>query len=72
MRTVPSDDRLTMTPEAYKALRESVGSQTEVCKLIPGLAQTTLSRRENGHLPIDTEAEYALRYLAECREREAT
>jgi DNA-binding XRE family transcriptional regulator len=48
-----------MTSAAYKRLRESLGTQTEVAKRL-GVRQETISRRENGKLPINAEAADAM------------
>lgn len=53
-----------MTGEEYRALRERVGSQTEAAERL-GIHRQTISQRERGVLPIDGEAELALRCLAE-------
>lgn len=52
-----------MKPERYADLRRSVGSQTAVAKKLD-ITQSTITRRENGRLPIGREAAYAMRYLA--------
>jgi transcriptional regulator with XRE-family HTH domain len=51
-----------MTRAQYRKLRQSIGSQTEVAKLL-GVDPQTISRRERGELPINKEAEMALRGL---------
>jgi transcriptional regulator with XRE-family HTH domain len=51
-----------MTPKQYRAERRKRGSQTEVAKLL-GVDPQTISRRERGELPINKEAEMALRAL---------
>jgi hypothetical protein len=60
-----------MKPEAYKRLRESVGSQRFVAKRL-GVHWRTLSDRENGRFSagISREVEYGLRYLAQVVSRE--
>ena len=52
-----------MNAVQYKALRETLGTQLEVAELL-GIARETVARRELETLPITTEAELALRYLA--------
>lgn len=52
-----------MTPSQYRRLRVRVGSQRIVAKML-GVHPTTISKRERGELPIDTEAERALRDVA--------
>ena len=52
-----------MTPNQYKRLRERLGAQVAVAKLLD-VAPESLSRREHGRTPILKEAELALRYLA--------
>lgn len=55
-----------MTPEEYRALRESVGSQSEVAFVLE-VSVSTLSRRENGRLPITQEAGRAMLHLARAK-----
>jgi hypothetical protein len=60
-----------MKPEAYKRLRESVGSQRFVAKRL-GVHWRTIGDRENGRFAtgISREVEYGLRYLAQVVSRE--
>lgn len=51
-----------MPSAVYSSLRKTLGTQERVAFLL-GLHPTTLSRRENGSLPITGEAELAIRYL---------
>lgn len=53
-----------MSGEEYRALRERVGSQREAAERL-GVHRQTISQRERGVLPVDREAELALRCLAE-------
>lgn len=48
--------------KAYAALRESIGSQGKVSKLL-GVTVQTLSRRENSEKPVSREAVMALLFL---------
>jgi transcriptional regulator with XRE-family HTH domain len=53
-----------MTPADYRQLRERLGlTQGELAELV-GVALNTVSRRELGQLPIQREAELALRFVA--------
>jgi DNA-binding XRE family transcriptional regulator len=54
-----------MTPDQYRALRERIGSQADAAEAL-GVDRMTISRRERGVLPIDREAEMAIRHVAEC------
>lgn len=58
-----SDKRGHMSERAYASMRKSLGTQANV-GFVLGVHPTTLSRRENGTLPITSEAELALRYLS--------
>lgn len=51
-------------PGTYKRLRQSIGTQEEVAKML-GLHKQTLSDRERGLSPITREALYAMRFLVE-------
>lgn len=53
-----------MSPDEYRTLRQSIGTQAEVAELL-GVHRVTVADRERGAKPIDREAELALRYLAE-------
>ena len=53
-----------MTAKQYRALRIARGTQAEVAKLL-GIDVMTISRRERGELPINKEAEMALRAVNE-------
>lgn len=57
-------DTFETDPRAYAALRESVGSQAKVAKLLK-VNIATLSRRENGgpDKPVSIECALALRWL---------
>ena len=57
-----------MKAREYRRLRRAVGSQTEVAKMLR-VHPATISRRERGELPIDMEAELAIRFLYERRRR---
>jgi hypothetical protein len=52
-----------MKPLDYATKRRRLGSQVEVAKMLR-VHVNTVSRRECGTLPIDGEAEHALRFLA--------
>lgn len=52
-----------MSPEEYKALRESVGTQPRVADLL-GLSRPTIAGREDGTRRITEEAAIAIRELA--------
>jgi DNA-binding transcriptional regulator YiaG len=56
-----------MKPATYRKLRRSVGSQSQVARLL-SVHVSTISKRERGALGIDREAEYALRWLAAQQE----
>jgi transcriptional regulator with XRE-family HTH domain len=51
-----------MTPAQYRALRIKLGSQPAVAAML-GIDPQTISRRERGELPINKEAEMALRAI---------
>lgn len=48
-----------MTPAQYRTMRQRIGTQEHVAKLL-GINRVTLARRETGVLPISTEAILAL------------
>jgi len=52
-----------MTPEAYRALRKTIGTQAKVAEAL-GVHRVTVVNRERGAQPIDTEAVHALRWLS--------
>lgn len=49
-----------MTGTEYAALRSELGLSQQELAILLGLSVATISRREQGHNPIDTEAEKAL------------
>ena len=51
-----------LTPAAYRALRESIGSQVYVAQLL-GVDNQTVSNRERGQQGVSREASLALGYL---------
>jgi DNA-binding transcriptional regulator YiaG len=51
-----------MTRAQYRKLRQSIGSQPEVAKLL-GVHPITISKRERGEIAINKEAVIALRAL---------
>lgn len=51
-----------MTAQAYKSVRESIGTQKKVSSLL-GVHRVTLARRETGALPVTREAALAMRSL---------
>ena len=51
-----------MSPETYKAIRQSLGTQAEVAKML-GNTRETISRRESGKDRITTEAALAIEAL---------
>lgn len=54
-----------MTPKEYQAIREGMGmSRTELAQAL-GVTYQTIQFRESGRVPIRTEAEEAIRSLAE-------
>lgn len=53
-----------MTSDEYRKLRQGLGTQERVAEAL-GVRRNTVARRERGELPIDGEAELAMRYLAE-------
>lgn len=53
-----------MEADEYRTIRQSLGSQEQVAEAL-GVARNTVARRERGELPIDREAELAIRRLAE-------
>jgi hypothetical protein len=57
-----------MTGSGYARLRRSLGSQTEVARML-GVHRMTISKREREarDCPVTREAEFALRYLHEQR-----
>jgi DNA-binding XRE family transcriptional regulator len=57
-----------MDASEYKAIRESIGTPTEVARLL-GVSRMTIHNRESGK-PITDEAELAIRSLAASRPRE--
>ena len=52
-----------MTPEAYKLLRTTIGTQAHVAEAL-GVHRVTVVNRELGKQPIDTEAAHALRWVS--------
>ena len=58
-----------MTPEEYKSLRSSVGSQANVAKML-GVSRPTVQKKENGTLKISEEDASALRALISNEETE--
>ena len=52
-----------MTPEAYRLLRKTIGTQAEVAKAL-GVHRVTVVKREGGSQPIDAEAAHALRWIS--------
>lgn len=58
-----------MTPDEYRTLRLSIGSQREAAEAL-GVDKQTISRRERKVLPIDREAALAMRHVAECERSE--
>ena len=52
-----------MTPEAYRLLRKTIGTQAEVAKAL-GVHRVTVVNRERGVQPIDSEAAHALRWIS--------
>lgn len=54
-----------MSPDEYREMRQHLGSQPDAAEVL-GVDPMTISRRERGVLPIDREAELALRHAAEC------
>lgn len=52
-----------MSPEAYKEIRESLGTQAGVARML-GVARETIARRETGKDRITREAALALEALA--------
>lgn len=55
-----------MSPDEYRTLRQRLGTQVEVAKLL-GVHYRTLSKRERGEISVSPEAEIALRCLLEHR-----
>jgi DNA-binding transcriptional regulator YiaG len=55
-----------MTPNEYRELRKSVGTQQDVAAAL-GVDYRTIQRREYGEIKIPREAEMALRALANAR-----
>lgn len=55
-----------MTKDEYKALRQSIGAQSEVANRL-GVTVQTIINREAGRSPITTESEFALRYLEQTQ-----
>lgn len=55
-----------MRPREYRRLRLSIGSQKEVAARLK-IHPKTISKRERGLAPIDTEAEFAMKHLATLR-----
>jgi hypothetical protein len=51
-----------MTASEYRSIRQSIGSQAEVAKLL-GVAKSTVARRETSALPITMEAALSIRRL---------
>ena len=51
-----------MSPEKYKAIRKSIGTQAEVASML-GNARETIARRESGKDRITTEAALAIEAL---------
>jgi len=51
-----------MSPEKYKAIRQSMGTQAGVAKML-GNTRETISRRESGKDRITTEAALAIEAL---------
>ena len=51
-----------MTAKQYKKVRESIGTQSEVAKMLK-IARPTISHRERGRHPITREATLALQKL---------
>ena len=55
---------VTMTPDCYREIRESIGlSQRALAKWL-GVDVSTISKRESGKRGINSEAEFAIRYFA--------
>jgi len=53
-----------MTPDQYRKLRESIGTQPEVARL-QGVSTRTIAGREAGTTRITPEAARALKWLAQ-------
>lgn len=60
---------MNTTPERYRALRKSVGGLIRVSKIL-GVSQSTLERREGGHVNLRPEHLIAMIHVAECMEHE--
>lgn len=60
-------DAYLLTPHAYAIGRKNLGSQAEAARLL-GVHPTTLSRRENGRLPVTREQALAIWALAMLQE----
>lgn len=58
---------IDQSPEAYANLRQSVGSQNQVCAAL-GINVATLSRRENSKKPVAVESVLALQKLRDITE----
>lgn len=59
------DKDTNMTGEEYAALRRELGMTQQDLAVVLGLAVSTIGKRESGASPIDSEAEHAIRRLAE-------
>ena len=53
-----------MTPDEYRGLRRSIGTQSQVAERL-GVHPQTISQRERGVLEIDDEAALAIRRLSD-------
>lgn len=54
----------TMTPTEYRTHRETIGTQAAAARNL-GVARSTVIRREDGSMPITTEAALAIVALAQ-------
>jgi len=55
-----------MTPPEYKNLRESLGSQAEVARIL-GVNRVTIAKRESGAMKLTREACLAMQAIAPLR-----
>ena len=58
------DRRAVMTPTEYRTHREQIGTQAAAARVL-GVARSTVIRREDGSMPITTEAALAITALAQ-------
>lgn len=58
------DCRAVMTPTEYRTARQGIGTQAAAARVL-GVARSTVIRREDGSMPITTEASLAIIALAQ-------